>query len=388
MSFEHPGRLVGVSLDDGESVVRGQVMAQLDTRQLRARRRELVAQHDSAGALLAEYKAGPRIEDIQQARAKVAQLSADHERLQIRSRRVAQLLKRDAANADEADESRYAAEASGAALDGARFALAEMLAGTRKERIDAQAAAVEALAGRIAQVDVDLADSVIRSPFDGVVHRRFVDEGAVLNPGQPVFELVESQAMELRVGLSQDVAHLAKQGVTFDVAVAGRSVRATVTRVLPQLDDVTRTVGVVLSINITPADPSEMNGPAVSGEALRPGQIARLRLPIEVEQTGAWVPVSALTRAERGLWSVYVARSSAYENAKDSGGSGDVTGNASGEKWGELNRGDIAVRTDVEVLHTEGQRVFVRGPIRDGQIVIASGTDRIVNGQRISVMPQ
>ena len=67
-------------------------------------------------------------------------------------------------------------------------------------------------------------------------------------------------------------------------------------------------------------------------------------------------------RGRRGLWSVYVVDRDSRSAAV----------------------GTVA-RRDVEVLHTEGERGFIRGTIAAGEDVIRTGTHRVVSGQLVHV---
>jgi hypothetical protein len=88
-----------------------------------------------------------------------------------------------------------------------------------------------------------------------------------------------------------------------------------------------------------------------------------LELEETVETDGFWLPSTALTQAERGLWSAFVG-----EEERSSDGS-PQTG---------LFR---VARRDLEVLHTESDRVLVRGTLHAGEPVITGGTHRVVPGQ-------
>ncbi len=69
LGFERAARLKTIHFDDGDVVAAGQPIATLETRRLRSKRRETVARHQAAIALLAELTAGPREETIEAARA-------------------------------------------------------------------------------------------------------------------------------------------------------------------------------------------------------------------------------------------------------------------------------------------------------------------------------
>jgi multidrug efflux pump subunit AcrA (membrane-fusion protein) len=98
----------------------------------------------------------------------------------------------------------------------------------------------------------------------------------------------------------------------------------------------------------------------VSATGLVPGQLVRLEVGETIESAGFWLPTSALLRRQRGLWCCYVV---VVDRERPS-------------------TGRVETR-DLEVLHTEGQRVFVRGTLQPGETVIAAGTHRVVPGQRV-----
>ena len=73
----------------------------------------------------------------------------------------------------------------------------------------------------------------------------------------------------------------------------------------------------------------------------------------------AKLPTAALSPGQRGLWSVYVVVGrEGYETIES---------------------------RPVEVLHTEGERVLVRGTIQSKDRVVSGGVQRIVPGQRVKV---
>ncbi|MEL6666956.1 MAG: efflux RND transporter periplasmic adaptor subunit, partial [Pseudomonadota bacterium] len=88
------------------------------------------------------------------------------------------------------------------------------------------------------------------------------------------------------------------------------------------------------------------------------GAVVRLGMDREITEAGLWLPISALTEADRGLWSIYKAR-------------------RDGEGW-------QAEPGIVEILHQDGERVFVRGSLRDGDRVIIDGLQRITPGQPVT----
>lgn len=342
LGFERSAEVVEVAVQEGVAVERGDTLARLDTRQLEARKRQLVAERDAAQATLDELVAGPRAEDVAEARAEVARQTAVVERTRIRTDRVRNLHARSAANDDELDEAVFDLQAAEASLDAAKARLLELENGTRPEQLASQRARVAQLDASLAAVDVDLEDSVLVAPFAGTVQRRAVDEGAVVSPGQAVVTLVQGGLREAWIGLPVDAAAGLVVGETMTLDVGGRSVEGVVKSVLPTLNRQTRTVDAIF----------EVNGSLPKA----PGQIVRLTLPERVEQAGFWLPTSALSRGTRGLWSAFV-----------------------------VGVGERIERLDLEVLHTESDRVYVRGGASAGDRVVADGTHRLAAGQRVEV---
>ncbi|RKR00026.1 efflux RND transporter periplasmic adaptor subunit [Maricaulis maris] len=206
-------------------------------------------------------------------------------------------------------------------------------------RQNAAAAAADAL-----RIQLDL--SVMTAPFDGVVTARRSDEGAIASPGQPLLELVELDSLEVRVGLPQIVAARYQPGDTasFEVDSQAQPVRAHFRASSSVVDRQTRTVTAVFDL-----DPAQ---------SVAAGQIVRLAVETPIGTEGFWVPTAALAEGRRGLWSVYVL-------APD-------------------ETGDYRLEPRVvETVRIEAERVYVRGAVADGELLLASGLQRITPGQHV-----
>ena len=218
------------------------------------------------------------------------------------------------------------------------------------------ASAVVARAEAVLQrIDVDLAKSSILAPYAGSITMRSVDEGAVVTPGQVVLEVIEDSALEARFGIKPEAAARLEVGSTAWIRMSNSEQRisARVKRVLPHQDRRTRTVDVVLAIE--------------GVDELFPGDLVEWAISSKVETEGAWLPRTALTGSARGLWAAYVAiPTSAGQNLS-----------SEEEPVFRLDRREL------EVLHLEGGKAFVRGALRPGEAVVAAGLHRLVPGQLV-----
>ena len=214
LGFELAGKLEAIYFDEGGTVATGTALAELDTEHLETRRRRLVARRAQAAAKLDEMVTGPHEEDIAAARARVEGLQAQVELLKLQTDRQERLVALNATSQDEYEQFAFGLKAREAQRNEAQHNLEELLNGTRKEQIEAGRAEVAELDAAIADVDVDLRKSTLRAPFRGTIARRLVDEGTVVEVGQPVFRLVEDQVLEAWIGLpAHAIGRLASESV-------------------------------------------------------------------------------------------------------------------------------------------------------------------------------
>lgn len=349
LAFERAGKLVGLHVEEGDRVVEGERLAEVDSVHLESVRREIEAEHREASAALDEMLAGPRRESVETARAEMEDVREQLALNRAKRRRAETLFSNRAIARDAFDETVSSVKQLEARLEAAVNRLDEVSAGTRSERLLAQRSAVEALDARLATVDVELDQTVLYAPFDGVVSRRFLDEGSVVAPGEPVLTLVEDLVVRVRVGLPIEDASRLSLGESIRVKVGSNSYSGTVSAVLPGVNPATRTKTVLIAL------------PEATGFSTL-GRVARVGVEHTVHSVGFWLPIGALTRGVRGLWICY----------------------ALGEEKGlkDANVRHLEQR-EVEVLHAEANRVYARGSLRDGDRIVASGLHRLALGQLV-----
>jgi RND family efflux transporter MFP subunit len=344
LAFPLAGELSQVRVSEGSRVTRGEVIATLDLRGLAARRARLAASLAGARARLAELRAGPRRETIAAARARLAAAKAQLDLWAAKARRRESLRRAGVVHDEELEEVRHTHRAQTAQVEVTRRLLAELEAGTRPEQVAAGKARVDELQAGLAQLAVEEDDRTLRAPYSGTVGAVHAEEGAVLAAGKPVLRFVERAALEAWVGVPPAQVGPAVVGSSQLLLVEGREVQAEVKALLPELDPVTRTRTVVLTL------------PADQPDALA-GQIVRLVLSDHVQERGTWLPLSALSKGEREVWTCFVLA--------------------------DEEQGPVVRRALVRVLHVEPERVFVDG-LTAGEHVVVSGSHRLVPGQRVS----
>lgn len=345
LSFEYSGKITDIAVEEGDKVSINTPLAYIDTRELEASQAELQAERSQLLAKLEELKAGARPETIAAAKATVRDLQEQLKLAQTKSERRASLFAEGAISREQLDENVTDKLAIEARLDEAQSKLDELLVGTRSEIIAAQRSAIAKVDAQLEKLQIQQEKQILKAPFAATVSARLVDEGAIVAADKPVLRLVENKALEARIGIPVDVAGGITPGSYQKLEIEGTIYEAQVTALLPEVAEKTRTLTAIL--NLEP------------GAAVFPGQIAKLNLSLSIPTSGYWLPTSALVEGSRGLWFCYVL----------------------GENVGE--QVFTVERQEVEVLHTQSDRVFVRGTLEPGDRIITNGTHRVVIGQRV-----
>ncbi|WP_224250123.1 efflux RND transporter periplasmic adaptor subunit [Hyalangium gracile] len=203
-----PGRLVEVTVEEGDAVQKGQVLARLDDRDARVAILRAESEVLSAEARLAG--------------AQVQALNA--RRTAARTRRLASAGAVAPAQLQDVETANRAAIAEG------RAAEAQLGAARR---------AVEA-------ARLQLTHTIVRAPFAGTVARKLADEGAVLAPAAleqanlgGIVELVDLQALEVQAEVSEEQLSRIEPGqpaLIFLDAFPDRVFRARTGTVRPAID--------------------------------------------------------------------------------------------------------------------------------------------------------
>ncbi len=295
VSFDMSGQVNVLLVDEGDNVSVGDVLAKQDTKRLIARGKELEASL---------------------ARAKADLVLAD-----VNNKRVISLVQKKLESAQRLDEAK-------AALNVAKAQVSEIEASRNS-------------------LDVEINKSTLLAPFDGIVNRRFIDEGSVVAAGSPVLGITSVEPFQARFAVPADVIEQFETNKAVQIKVGDTDVSATILKKLPVRNIQTRTIDILVSLD--------------SHQRVRPGDMAVLTGFRSHHETGCWLPVSALSNGLRGLWRVFV-----------------LTGN---------QQSTLEARV-VEVVYTNGHYAFVRGALKDGEVYVNEGTHKLAPGQLVSLQSE
>lgn len=211
LAFEAGGRIAEISVDDGDAVTMGQVVARLDDRMARARVASAQAAVAAAHANHQLMRRGARREDLDAAKAEVdaARTHADHRAAE--QARSAKLGAVGAVASASVDADSAAARVAAATADAAASRYQALAKGSRTEQILAASAQLDAAKAELAGAEVALDQTILRAPRAGIVLRRFAEVGALVTTVNPttIITIADLSTLEIRAEVDEaDVAAL------------------------------------------------------------------------------------------------------------------------------------------------------------------------------------
>lgn len=212
--------------------------------------------------------------------------------------------------------------------------------------VQAARADVDAAQSQLATLEIDLADTELRAPFDGEVTSMTFDVGDVVAPDRSILTLTGTGQSEAHIGVPIDLAASFEIGDEISALHRGRSLEVEVINIISRVNAASQTMNLVVAL---PEDVQAIEGERVA-----------LLADQTIEQNGVWVPLGALVSDLNGLFAVQIAA------------------NTDGDQL------EIA-RAPVIVHYSDGVRAFVSGAIRDGDRILTEGTNRVSPGQTVTL---
>lgn len=256
------GRLLTLSVKEGDAVRKGQVVATLE--------------HDQQDALILSTaaEAASARADTEKERALMQNAKTDYERY-VR-------LEKEGFSTKQQLESMQTEYESAAASYRAAVA--------NERRYEAEAARVQS----------EKDDYIIRSPLDGVVLEDYdLTPGAMISSTSPILDIADPRRMKAALKIPESKIFSVKEGMpvrlTFD-ALPGESFEGSVTRIDKFVDPSTRMSGVEIALD----------NDKQAGGKLRPGMFGRAAIVVKEYSNVITLPESALRSSEKDRY-VFVA---------------------------------------------------------------------------------
>ena len=215
-------RIVRIDVREGQQVAAGTPLLQLEMTRTQSQLAATRAQATQSREALAELRAGPRSEDIAQARASLAAAQAQARDADAYYARLQPLGRRQLVAASEVDRARAASQSAQAQVRLAQAALLELQRGTRSEQV-AQGAAALVAAEALASVQAVTLDKLnVVAPRTGRIDSLPYKLGDQPGVGAPLAVMLVGEAPYARVYLPQALRNRLKVGDTVQVRLDGQ----------------------------------------------------------------------------------------------------------------------------------------------------------------------
>ena len=187
---------------------------------------------------------------------------------------------------------------------------------------------------------VKLEQTKLISPFDGVIQNRYLDTGSVINGGIPILEILGSRNVEAHISIPLKFIDKLNIGNFYDFKIGNKKSKGSLARLAP----------------MTPGGSDNRLAIFKFDTFFDPGSIAELKLSLNIQGRGTWVPIKSLSQSEQGIWAIYT-----------------------------INDKKVVVRDLVEILYFEGEYAFVNGTLNDGDLVVLGGAQKIIEGKSLNI---
>ncbi|RYZ29657.1 MAG: efflux RND transporter periplasmic adaptor subunit [Chitinophagaceae bacterium] len=259
----------------------------------------------------------------------------------VRKGQTLAIIKTDVLNIDlETAQAAY----QNALRDKQRYENAFQTGGVTQQQVDQAKLQLENAEARVAQARIRVSDANIRSSINGIVNKRYIEPGAVVNPGTQLFELVDVSRLKLAITVNETQVANLKVGDKVDVKASvfpDKNYGGTVTFIAPKAD---------ASLNF----PVEIELASNPGNQLKAGMYGTA-----IFSFGNTAPVVLIPRTA-------------------------FVGSVSSNQVFVVENGNTARLRNVIAGRVLGDKVEVLQGLNEGETIITSGQINLADGSKIS----
>jgi len=179
------GRIINTHADEGDTVVMGKLLVELDSSDLVAQRVQAFAMRDQAIASVtqagAKYELDQKNTKVQEINVEKAKEDLDRATIQFEGKVISK---------EQFDHTNKAYEAAVAQLEASRAQLA-----VSKAQIESATLTIKTASAQIGTIETSLCNTRISSPAGGRIAKRWLLPGDVVQPGQSVFTITKDSLL-------------------------------------------------------------------------------------------------------------------------------------------------------------------------------------------------
>lgn len=203
LSFRFLGQITQILKEEGYNVKKGDELVILDNSYLKNQIKNINAKIMLEKIKLLKLESGYRREEIEQAKASLEVSKANLAEAENTFKRQKRLKMLNATSEENFMNSKTRFDAMKANLDLSKANLDLLQNGYQKEDIDAQKQLVKSLEINLEGIYLDLNNTIIRSPFNGILQKRYKEIGSIVNANEPVVEVARTDKFFVRAYIDE-----------------------------------------------------------------------------------------------------------------------------------------------------------------------------------------
>lgn len=317
----------------GQKVRKGQLLAELENRDLSAAAMDNKGSYDQAEATYETNTKGTLPAEFEK-----AQLDFDTSKQELDAQEKLyasreDLFKQGALPRKDLDSARVALAQARSAYNQAKQHLDALNSGGKQQALKSAGGQLTSAKGKMLGAEAQLSYSQIRSPIDGYITDRPLYPGEMATTSAPLLTVMDLSRVIAKAHIPQSEALLLRKGDKASIEFAGLEdkVEGTVTVVSPALDPNSTTV----EIWVQAANP---------GQQLRPGMTVQVSMTAKTVADALVIPSSALLNASGETAQVMVIDSQSMAQSRD-------------VKTGVQNGGNVQIVSGLQA----GEQVVTQG---------------------------
>ncbi|MCT7583126.1 HlyD family efflux transporter periplasmic adaptor subunit [Aliarcobacter butzleri] len=223
VGFRFLGKIENITKDEGEIIKKNEVLVKLDTASLEKSLEELNEKIFASKLELSKLQTGYRQEEILEAKAAMEEAIENLNKTKDTYNRQANLFKTKSTSEENFTISQLNYKQALATLDKAKALYELRKNGYRDEDIKIQESNLKSLEIQAEKLKIDLNDSVIKAPVDGVILTRFKEIGAITNAGESILEIAKTDEFWVRAYIDEKNLGNIKPGLKMSIQTDSRS---------------------------------------------------------------------------------------------------------------------------------------------------------------------
>lgn len=199
-----PGRIDSVFVSEGDKVVKGQILATLESKEINAKVEQARGAMMAAQARMIMAKNGARPEEKEAVEKQYLAAKHQFELADKTFGRIQQVFKDSVISVQEKDQVEFQFKAAKEQLEAAYAKYKMVIKGARYEDIDAAEGIFHQAMNALNEALAYQSETKLISPINGEVFKRVSDPGEIIGSGYPIFTLIDPNDVWVVIQLRED----------------------------------------------------------------------------------------------------------------------------------------------------------------------------------------